>query len=84
MNVVVIQPNGSVSSASPAGKRWTLGELQALVGGYIGHRNLPGHLVVLFDEEGEMRGLEINPSGSAVAGVALRGVVVIAPASVLA
>jgi hypothetical protein len=84
MRVVVIHPSGATETATPAGARWTLEELQALVGGYLGHRNLPDHLVALFDEDGDMRRLEINRSGSAVAGVALRGVVVIAPAAVLA
>lgn len=52
---------GGSSEVQPAGKRWTLDELQAHVGGYIelAPSIAPGWTLVI-DEEGKLKGKPIN------------------------
>jgi hypothetical protein len=78
-----IDPDGTRSTHTPKGKRWTLEELQSLVGGYIEAISLPSGNVALMDEDGRMRRLPLNPTASALVGRALVGPIVIGPASIL-
>ena len=57
----LIRPDGTEERVTPRkGNRWTLDELQHHIGGYI--EQMPGvpGLRILFDEEGQLKGLPFN------------------------
>jgi hypothetical protein len=62
---------------------WTLAKLQTLVGGYIEKIDLPDRKIVLVDEEGQLKGLPLNRTASALVGKPLVGPVVVGPRSIL-
>jgi hypothetical protein len=65
MSAILISVNGRESPVTPAhGPRFTLEELQALVGGTIEFIDLPDHKVMVLNEEGKMRGLPSNPAAT--------------------
>ncbi len=78
-----ISPDGVASTHTPKGDRWTLAELQALVGGYIVPIYLPGGRVALVDEDGQPRRLAPNLAASALVGRVIVGPVVIGPVGIL-
>lgn len=68
----VINPDGTERFDYPSdGKKFTLQELQAMVGGYIEHVILPrgnGHVQAFVNEEGKLTGLPYNEVASKIYG----------------
>lgn len=84
--LTIIHPDGRIETREPAGKKWTLEELQAAIGGgYIERLLFPGHNsnVAIFDEEGQLKGQALNPEASRLAGRPLVGIVAFGHKSVL-
>ena len=71
------EPSGRDSDYTPRnGKKFTLSELQALVGGYIEMVRIPGDAgkrVLFVDEEGKLKGLKPNVRASHLAGQLIVG-----------
>ena len=71
------EPSGRDSDYTPRnGKKFTLAELQALVGGYIEMVRIPGDTgkrVLFVDEEGKLKGLKPNVRASHLAGQLIVG-----------
>ena len=71
------EPSGRDSDYVPRnGKKFTLEELQALVGGYIEMIRIPGDAgkrVLFVDEEGKLKGLKPNVRASHLAGQLIVG-----------
>ncbi len=71
------EPSGRDSEYTPRnGKKLTLAELQALVGGYIEMVRIPGDAgrrVFFVDEEGMLKKLRPNVRASQIAGLLLVG-----------
>jgi Domain of unknown function (DUF3846) len=71
------EPSGSDSECTPRnGKKFTLAELQALVGGYIEMVRIPGAAgkrIFFVDEEGRLKKLKPNVRASRIAGQILVG-----------
>ncbi|MPZ50842.1 MAG: DUF3846 domain-containing protein [Dehalococcoidia bacterium] len=71
------EPSGRDSECTPHnGKKFTLAELQALVGGYIEMVRIPGDAgkrVFFVDEEGRLKKLPPNVRASHIAGQLLVG-----------
>jgi len=65
----LIKVDGSTFTAQPAHKMYTLAELQTLVGGYVTPVAIPTDpdLVMLVDEDGIPKQLEINQAASVLA-----------------
>lgn len=64
---ILIRPDGTENHVTPKrGNRWTLEELQEHVGGSI--EQMPGvrGLRMLFDEEGQLKGLPFNAVATAI------------------
>ena len=49
------------------GKRFSLGEAQRLVGGYVQVIQLSDSVIMLMDEEGKLKGKPVNESATAIA-----------------
>jgi len=85
--LTVIQPDGTTTTHEPAnGKKWTLEEWRALIGGgWVETLRFPGHNsnVALFDEEGQLKRQALNPEASRLAGRPLVGIVAFGHRSVL-
>jgi len=68
----VLYPNGNEHRVYPSNdKKFTLEDLQALVGGNIEHVILPrgnGHATMWIDEEGKLKGKEYNFEASRIYG----------------
>jgi hypothetical protein len=68
----VIHPNGEVQIKRPAnGEKFTLEELQEMVGGYIELVHLPrgnGHATAYVNADGKLKGREYNAEASAIYG----------------
>lgn len=82
----VIPTDGPAFAVTPAGRRFTLDELRAAIGGgYVEALPLPGGLVALFDDEGAMahKAQPFNRIASARAGRPLVGIVAFGPRAVL-
>lgn len=73
----IIKANGETVPVTPAGKKFTLQELQAAIGGgYI--EPIPGtKLRAYFDEEGRMKRLPFNAKATMQFGRAIVGDVVV-------
>lgn len=54
------QTDGRVKELHPAGLHWSLEELQALVGGYIEIVSTLDEKFMVINEEGKLKGLELN------------------------
>jgi hypothetical protein len=71
------EPSGRVSDCTPRnGRKFTLEELQALVGGYIEIVRIPGDAgkrVMFVDEEGRLKRLPPNVAASHLAGQLIVG-----------
>lgn len=75
-----IKVDGTIIPVIPSkGTKFTLKELQDMVGGYVERVKLPGQMVLIVNEEGLPRGLPDNPVASEIAGRGLVGDVVILP-----
>ena len=76
----LLKTDGSVTEVAPAkGKKFTLAEAQAMVGGYVEMVRLrKGFLLV--DEEGLLKGKTLNMAASGMAGLDLVGDVLICTA----
>lgn len=78
----LIPADGLLRAVYPKGDKWTLEELQALVGGYIEplYRTncLPGNLM-LVDEDGLSKGLPVNNRATLKAGRQIVGTALIVP-----
>lgn len=79
---MLIPANGLVQAVYPKGAKWTLEELQKHVGGYIElivrTNCLPGNLM-LVDEDGLSKGLEVNNRATLKAGRQIVGNAMIVP-----
>jgi hypothetical protein len=71
------EPSGRDSQPMPRdGRKFSLDELQALVGGYIEMVRIPGDAgkrVLFVDEEGRLKGLKPNVRASHIAGQLIVG-----------
>jgi hypothetical protein len=79
---VRITPEGNIEPvALPANARkgHSLEAMQSLVGGLIQVLHLDGGRIMLLDEEGLLKGLDLNPVASRLAGMGVVGPVVIIP-----
>ncbi len=77
----VMHPDGCITHHNPKGARWTLREVQALVGGYVENVRIPGdrERTALVDEEGMLKELPLNYGASLMLGQAIVGPAVILP-----
>lgn len=64
----LLKPDGSVVDYPPAGKAYTLEELQKAVGGYIEVVSLNGGYIMVVNEEGKLHGLLRNQHATALLG----------------
>jgi len=69
----LIRPDGSMADISPKGDKFTLAELQALVGGYIEHVPLKPALDMIVNEDGRRLGLPFNSNASTLANTEIVG-----------
>jgi hypothetical protein len=75
-----IRVDGTSEDVLPEkGKRFSLAELQKMVGGYVERLKLPGRAVMIVNEDGFPRGLPENPVASQIAGRSIVGDVVVLP-----
>lgn len=75
-----IKVDGTIIPVLPSkGTRFTLKEVQDMVGGYVERVQLPKGMVVLANEEGFPMELPRNPVASQMTGVDLLGDVVLLP-----
>jgi len=70
---VLFHVNGSEARWGYRGKKPSLAELQAAVGGYVEAINLPAGFVMLVDEDGLMKQLPVNQRASQEAGRVIVG-----------
>jgi hypothetical protein len=78
----LIRVDGTVESFIPSkGQKFSLEEVQKLVGGYVERLSIPesGGSVMLVDEDGISRGLPLNPNASEVAGRRIYGEALLLP-----
>jgi hypothetical protein len=76
-----IKADGTVTDVIPEkGKKFTLQELQKMVGGYVERVKLPGRRVMIANEDGYAMGLPHNGRASEIAGTDIVGDVVLLPA----
>lgn len=81
-----IKADGTAETVSPQGKKWSLPEIQKMVGGYfeiILHTRLKAGLVLLVNEDGRSLGLPDNAQASAAAGQRIVGDALIVPAELM-
>lgn len=75
-----IKVDGTIIPVLPSkGSKFTLKEVQEMVGGYVARISLPGRNVMLVNEEGIPRELPLNETASRFAGQTIVGDVVILP-----
>lgn len=76
---VILHVNGSVSEFRPKGKDFTLGELQKAVGGLIEIVSVPpwNDVVLIVDEEGQLKRKRCNELASEIAGLYIVGDVIL-------
>lgn len=68
----LIKADGTESEVHPQGKKWTLAEMQGLVGGYIEY--MPGIKIrMVMDEEGKLKNKPINQVATTIVQMALLG-----------
>lgn len=78
----LIRVDGTVETFLPSkGKKFSLEEVQKLVGGYVERLRVPepGGAVLLVDEEGIPKGLPLNRNASEVAGREIYGDALLLP-----
>lgn len=70
---ILIKPDGTETTVKSKGPKWTLEEFQKAVGGYF--QLMPGvkPLRMVMDEEGAVRGKEINHKATDMVRNALKG-----------
>ena len=73
VSAILIKPDGTQTPVWPQGTRWTLEELQALVEGYIEIASHFGHVDMLVNEEGRLKGLPIKAKASLLADTVIVG-----------
>lgn len=76
---VIFSPDGKISYQEPKGAKFSLEELQGMVGGYM---EVVGEYVVLADEEGRLKGLPLNKQAIRMFSKELVGNVVVVPREV--
>lgn len=75
-----IKVDGTIIPVVPSkGSKFTLKEVQDMVGGYVARIALPGRSVMLVNEEGLPRGLPLNETASRYAVQQIVGDVVVLP-----
>jgi hypothetical protein len=75
-----IKVDGSIIPVMPSkGSKFTLKEVQEMVGGFVARIRLPEQAVMLVDEDGMPRGLPLNETASRLAGMQIVGDVVVLP-----
>jgi len=75
-----IKVDGTVIPVIPEkGARFSLKELQDMVGGYVERLGLPKRAVMILNEEGIPKGLPFNEKASQIAGREIVGDVVVLP-----
>ena len=72
MKAFVIRADGTSAEIKPKGKKLSLEEMQAAVGGYIERVSVRGGEIYV-DEDGIAKGLPLNQKASEIAGMDLRG-----------
>ena len=73
-----IDRNGVTTTVTPKnGKKFTLTEVQALVGGYVEMIPVSRNISLLVDEDGRPKGLPINQVASQIYGMMLVGHVLV-------
>jgi hypothetical protein len=72
MKAFVIRADGTSAEINPKGKKLSLEEMQAAVGGYIERVTVRGGEIYV-DEDGIAKGLPLNQKASEIAGMNLRG-----------
>lgn len=76
----IIKVDGTTIHVVPnKGTRFTLAEVQEIVGGYVERLTLPNRTVMLVDEEGTPKGKPVNQTASEVAGGTIVGDVLLLP-----
>jgi hypothetical protein len=63
---MLLRANGTQEEIKPAGKRFTLAEMQSLVGGQIELTRTVGGQLMLMNEEGKLQRLPFNRKASAL------------------
>jgi Domain of unknown function (DUF3846) len=67
MNATILKANGERIPTAPAGKFFSLGELQTIVGGYIEMVNTTDpNLLLVMDEEGKLKHKPLNRAATAL------------------
>lgn len=75
-----IKVDGTVVPVVPSkGAKFTLKELQDMVGGYVERVRLPKGMVLIANEDGMPLGLPLNRAASEMTGITLVGDVVLLP-----
>lgn len=75
-----IKVDGTIIPVVPSkGSKFTLEEVQEMVGGFVERITLPGRTVMLVDEDGLPRGLPLNETASRLAARDIVGDVVVLP-----
>jgi hypothetical protein len=69
----LLRADGRTEEVHPKGTKWTLAELQALVGGYIEQMPGVGSVRMFFDEDGRLKGRPVNAAATAMVAEALKG-----------
>ena len=65
--------DGTETTVNPKGKKWTLEELQNVVGGYIEMMPGVGTLKMVLDEEGRLKGKPVNLAATEMVQIILQG-----------
>jgi Domain of unknown function (DUF3846) len=60
MSTSLYRTDGTIVPISPSGVRWSLEELQSLVGGYIEHCTTIDGRIMIVNELGKMKQLPLN------------------------
>lgn len=76
----IVKVDGTTILVVPnKGTRFTLKEVQEIVGGYVERVRLPHKAVMLVDEEGKLKSKPVNQAASEVAGQTIVGDVLLLP-----
>jgi hypothetical protein len=75
----LIKPDGTEIDVLGTGEKGaiTMEQMQAAVGGHASHTHLGRGKMALYDEDGVMKGLSVNPKGSALVGYEVVGNVLV-------
>lgn len=69
----IIKADGTFTNQPPLDKKYTLDELQKIVGGYIEIIGTPQGKILVINEEGKLKGLPINIAATDIAGQEIVG-----------